>query len=224
MKYKAVIFDLFGTLVDNSPKQNWLKEMSLILFAPEEDFSHLWNATFKKRMTGEFYEFQDCIEYICRQLNLKVKKEQIERAINLSSERVRREITAIQPNAIETISQLKTDGYKIALLSNCSIAITRLWGETPFANIINATVFSCSVGMMKPDLRIFHLAAEKLQVNPTECLYIADGMDGELKAAATVGMTPARIRFPTADPDDPYSEDWQGTTITSLKEVLDLVK
>ena len=77
---------------------------------------------------------------------------------------------------------------------------------------------------MKPDPRIYHLALEKLQVKPGECLYVADGMEEELKAAAKVGMTPVRISFPHANKNDPYLEDWHGATITSLQEVLDLVK
>ena len=129
-----------------------------------------------------------------------------------------------QTLAVETISQLKTKVQKIGLLSNCSAETIIVWDETPFKSIFDITVFSCTVGLMKPDPRIYHLALEKLRVKPHECLYIADGMDGELKAAAAVGMTPVRISFPHANKNDPYLEDWHGATITSLNEVLDLVE
>ena len=99
-----------------------------------------------------------------------------------------------------------------------------VWEETPFVNFFDATVFSCSVKMMKPDPRIFYFAAENLKVKPEECLYIADGMDGELKAATTVGMIAVRVRFPHASIDDPYLEEWDGTVISSLKEVVDLLQ
>jgi putative hydrolase of the HAD superfamily len=175
MKYQAVIFDLYGTLVSNGfASDNSLKEMAGVLSAPEQEFANIWNAGFKKRMT--------------------------------------------------TISQLKTKVHKIGLLSNCSSETIIVWDETPFTGIFDITVFSCAVGLMKPDPRIYHIALEKLQVKPNECLYIADGMDGELKAAAAVGMTPVRINFPHANKNDPYLEDWHGATISSLNEVLDLVK
>jgi putative hydrolase of the HAD superfamily len=225
MKYKAVIFDLYGTLIGNtSDYSNWLQEMASIISAPESDFASLWHATFQKRMTGEFNKFQDCIDHVCRQLTLPVTKEQIERAANFRFDLTRQQVLNPQPHAIEIVSQLKANGYKIALLSNCSKETTIVWDETLFAGIFDVTVFSCSVGLMKPDPQIYRLAVEKLLVKTNECLYIADGMDGELKAAATMGMTPVRIRFPHANPDDPYLEEWSGATITSLKEVLDLVK
>jgi len=225
MKYKAVIFDLYGTLVSNKfGSDNSLKEMAEVLSAPEKEFANIWNAGFKKRMTGEYTNFQDCVENVCRELKLPATRNQIEIAANIRFNFTRQEMLSPQTLAVETISQLKTKVQKIGLLSNCSAETIIVWDETPFKNIIDITVFSCATGLMKPDPRIFHIALEKLQVKPGECLYIADGMDGELKAAAAVGMTPVRISFPHANKNDPYLEDWHGATITSLKEVLDLVK
>ena len=225
MKYRAVIFDLGGTLIANTLENtNWRIEMAAILSAPKADFARAWEAAFKKRMTGEFYLVQDCIAHCCRELNLQVTEEQIQRAAKLRFDTTREQVLTTQPHAVDTISQLKLKGCKIGLLSNCSSETITVWDETPFTGIFDITVFSCAVGLMKPDPRIYHIALEKLQVKPNECLYIADGMDGELKAAAAVGMTPVRINFPHANKNDPYLEDWHGATISSLNEVLDLVK
>jgi putative hydrolase of the HAD superfamily len=227
MKYQAVIFDLFGTLIGNinpADSDNWMQQMAAAVSAPEPEFAREWNATFKKRMTGELYRFQDCVEHVCRELNLPATKAQIRYASKIRFERTRQEMLNPQPQAVETIAGLKNSGHKIALLSNCSGETTMVWDETPLANYFDVTVFSCSVGLMKPDNRIFYLAAEELDIKPDHCLYVADGMDGELKAAAAVGMTPVRISFPHANQTDPYLEDWYGTTISSLSEIMDLVK
>jgi len=224
MKYKAVIFDLYGTLVSNGfASDNSLKEMAAVLSAPEREFANIWNAGFKKRMTGEFASFKDCVEHVCRELKLPATVNQIEIAANIRFSFTRQEMLSLQTLAVETISQLKTKVQKIGLLSNCSAETIVVWDETPFAGIFDITVFSCAVGLMKPDPRIYHLALEKLQVEPRECLYVADGMDGELKAADAVGMTPVRISFPHANKNDPYLEDWHGPSISSLSEVQDLV-
>ncbi|MFY9812656.1 MAG: HAD-IA family hydrolase [Dehalococcoidales bacterium] len=224
MKYKAVIFDLGGTLIANTLENtSWRTEMAAILSAPEADFGQVWEAAFKKRMTGEFYLAQDCIAHCCRELNLQATEAQIQRAAKLRLRTTRQQVLSLQSYAVEIISRLKSIGLKIGLLSNCSTETTTVWDETPFASIFDITVFSCAVGLMKPDPRIYHLALEKLQVEPRECLYVADGMDGELKAADAVGMTPVRISFPHANKNDPYLEDWHGPSISSLSEVLDLV-
>ena len=40
MKYKAVIFDLYGTLVSNGfASDNSLREMAAVLLAPEQEFA-----------------------------------------------------------------------------------------------------------------------------------------------------------------------------------------
>ncbi len=62
---------------------------------------------------------------------------------------------------------------------------------------------------------------------PETCLYIADGEDYELTAAANVGLHPVLIRTSSQKHDGRLHQEareWQGTTIASLPEVLQLVK
>ena len=99
-----------------------------------------------------------------------------------------------RPDAISTVSELKNKGYKIGLLSNCSIEIPILWQETAFADLFDTTIFSSRERLKKPDARIYDLACERLDAMPASCLYIADGEDHELKAAASVGLHPVLIR------------------------------
>ena len=50
---KAIIFDLFGTLIDNfsiSEYKEILSKMATILGAPSEQFINLWTNSFDKRM------------------------------------------------------------------------------------------------------------------------------------------------------------------------------
>ncbi len=69
MKYRAVIFDLFGTLVENftvAEYERVLSEMAAILGAPPAEFRQAWLDTFRGRTTGELPTSQSNIEYICR--------------------------------------------------------------------------------------------------------------------------------------------------------------
>ena len=93
MKYKAVIFDLGGTLIANTLENtSWRTEMAAILSAPEADFAQVWEAAFKKRMTGEFYLAQDCIAHCCRELNLQATEAQIQRAAKLRLRTTRQQV------------------------------------------------------------------------------------------------------------------------------------
>ena len=68
MKYDAVIFDLFGTLVDLfslEKHQCVLAEMAAAVSAPPEEFARLWIETFDQRGRGEFPTMESNIKRIC---------------------------------------------------------------------------------------------------------------------------------------------------------------
>jgi len=54
-------------------------------------------------------------------------------------------------------------------------------------------VFSCEVGLAKPDPAIYHLAAARLGVEPAECLFVGDGGSDELSGAGAAAMTPVLL-------------------------------
>ena len=100
------------------------------------------------------------------------------------------------PHAIEILSYLKKEGYKTGLISDCSYEVSIVWESTPFAKLIDIPVFSCAVGVKKPDPRIYFMALEQLAIEPQDCLYIGDGSSHELTGALKVGMHPVWIRIP----------------------------
>jgi putative hydrolase of the HAD superfamily len=226
MKYKAVIFDLFGTLVKNFPRDesdNNLRRMASELAVPADDFMSLWHAAFNDRMKGVLKNYQACIRRICRQLGADLPDEKIELAAGTRFEMNRRELMAPRDGAIEVMSSLKTKGHKIGLVSNCSNETVIVWESSPLAPLVDAAIFSSLAGLRKPDPRIYQIATEKLAVRPEQCLYIADGMDQELASAAIFGMNAVLIRVDGEDDYDSYREKWGGPVISSLREVLSLV-
>jgi putative hydrolase of the HAD superfamily len=92
-----------------------------------------------------------------------------------------------------------------------------LWPETQFHGLFDAEVFSCSVGLRKPDPRIYLLACEQLGVEPREAVFVGDGANDELAGAERVGM--GAILFERSD----YEGDWPGRRIRALPELLELL-
>ena len=161
-------------------------------------------------------------------IDLAKTKKQIENASRIRHDFVVQALTP-RKDAIEVISTLKSNGHKIGLVSNCSPEPPVVWKDTPFAPLFDVTVFSSTAGLTKPDPRIYYMAIEKLKVNPEDCLYIGDGDSNELTGALKVGLQPILIRDPNEKPSNVIRSDyegdtWKGTVITSLKEVLNLVK
>jgi len=229
MKYRAVIFDLFGTLVDNFSRAEYdkvLRDMASIFKVNADDFGRTWRESFPERVNGSHASHQASIEYVCRRLGVPCTKAKIERAAALRLDYTSRTMIA-RPDAVETLTILRQRGYKTALISDCSHETPAVWKQTPFATLFDVTVFSCVAGMKKPDPRIYRLATEGLGVKPQDCLYIGDGSSRELTGARAAGMHPVMIRDPGETADTHYIEredDWDGLRISFLKEVLDLLK
>jgi putative hydrolase of the HAD superfamily len=228
MKFTAVIFDLFGTLVDDfgSSAGQMNQELAAALGVPYEPFMQLWSQTLQMRAIGAFQTVEASIEHVCRAMEMQVGAEQIKSAVEIRLQYTRQALKP-RPDAEATLAQLKHQGHKLGLLSNCSIEIPILWRETAFANLIDTPIFSSRARLKKPDPRIYHLACERVGTMPDSCLYIADGEDYELAAAAKVGLHPVLIRTPSQKNDGRLHQEareWQGTMIASLPDVLQLVK
>jgi len=87
-------------------------------------------------------------------------------------------------------------------------------------------VFSPEMGVRKPHARMYRAARDGLGVSALECLYVGDGGSRELTGAVLAGMHPVLIRVPEEEAQGMYRVDedhWQGATISSLSQVLDLL-
>ncbi len=229
MKYEAVIFDLFGTLVNNysvEQHEGLLRQMASVLSAPSEDFVRLWYATFDDRCTGIFKSPGENIDHVCRKLGVPVEDSRRNLAVAMRYDLTRNTMIPV-PESIMVLSHLKAEGYKTGLVTDCSAEVPSIWQDTPFAPFFDVTVFSCLAGIKKPDPRIYRLAAEQLSVKPENCLYIGDGSSRELSGAKAVGMHPVLIRDPEEDSAKMHrveaeADNWEGAVISSLDEILAL--
>ena len=227
MKYSAIIFDLFGTLVDNFSSHGYedaLMEMALVLPLPQEEFKRAWFDSSRTRNIGGLHGLENRIEFICGKLGEKRKKLQIKQAALVRLEYIRQVMTP-RSDAIEVLSQLREKGFKIGLISDCSHEIPVAWPKTPLADLIDVTVFSCLVGFKKPDIRMYQLAAERLGVPVDKCLYIGDGGSQELSGALKACMQPILIRLDAESTEKHLAsrEEWSGPLVHSLREVLAIV-
>lgn len=231
MKYEAVIFDLFGTLIDKFPlreHENALRQMASVLSAPPDDFIQLWFDTLDERGLGVFQTIEENVEYICQKLDVSSEDAEVEAAARINLEYAVRVIKP-RPDAVATLSDLKGHGYKTGLITNCGAAIPKMLDKMPLAALLDVSVFSALIGMQKPDPRIYMLAVERLDVKPEDCLYIGDGDCRELSGAANVGMRPVLIRDPDEDSTNVYRVDdeadsWDGPVISSLSEISTLLE
>jgi putative hydrolase of the HAD superfamily len=224
----AVVFDLYGTLVPEFSRSDFsaaVQSMGDVLGAEAEAFRKGWDETAMSRQTGAFHSIQDNVRAVCTRLGLSPTDETMERACQTRLVLYRRWFRP-RPGAVETLRELKSRGFPIALVSMCAPDTPGFWRASELAPFVDVEVFSSETGLRKPDPAIYHLAAERLGVEPSQCLYCGDGAYGELTGAAAVGMAAYLIRDPDVDPAEmlrPEGEDWTGASVSDLRQLLPLL-
>ena len=90
--------------------------------------------------------------------------------------------------AKDWIKGLKERGFQILFLSNYSQYIMQAAPEAlDFLPSMDGGIFSCNIGLIKPDLKIFRSLCEEYRLDPEECVFIDDNKDN-IKAAQRAGF------------------------------------
>lgn len=93
----------------------------------------------------------------------------------------------IDPRVTGMINELHKN-YKTALVTNAHHEfIDTILEENNLAQIFDAVVVSSRLGIVKPNPQIFKYALEKLDVEPSEAIYI-DDLDRHVASAAELGL------------------------------------
>ena len=80
---------------------------------------------------------------------------------------------APNPPMIDLMTQLRAEGYRMALLTNNVREWEARWRSiAPIDDIFELVVDSAFVGMRKPDREIYELTVKRLGVPAEECLFI----------------------------------------------------
>lgn len=190
---KAVCFDLFETLI--SEYANGVRKVDRAnrddagrLGLTHEVYRREWGARTGRRMTGEFADYFAAMNDLLTGQNVAVQETVLR---EMYEERVAEKIAAfrdIDPEVFELLRQLKQNGMKLALISNCSEEEVHGWADSGLAPYFDEIVFSYRVGMAKPDPAIYKLACLKLGVRPEQCVFVGDGGSDELNGASRAGM------------------------------------
>jgi putative hydrolase of the HAD superfamily len=227
-RIEAVVFDLFGTLVYEFPRADWdawLETSAAIVEADVDAFRGAWEATAVERQTGRLGDIEENLRTVAARAGAWPNGSQIAETLEGRAAMYRTWFVP-RPGAEEVLAGLRADGYPLALVSMCAPDTPAMWHASPLDGTVDAEVFSCEVGLRKPDPDIYLLAAERLRVAPDACLYVGDGSYHELSGAAAVGMHPVLIRDPEEEAEmlRPEPDAWDGASIDHLRRIPDLLR
>ena len=205
--FQAVIFDLNGTLVEIYKVSEYHQNIRLIaetLGLEYERFKDAWAKSYDAFPFGDYLDvsdrFEKAFEIYFQSQSYTIEKEKLDKAIEIRYEYIANQALQIRPNVFEALDWLKAHGYKIGLISNCTMETPRAWPKNPLSKYFPKPIFSCEVKVTKPDRKIFELVLETIDhISPEKTIYVADGDDLEFDTAISMGMHPILITYDTTD-------------------------
>lgn len=225
-RISAAIFDLFGTLVPPYRHHEVLAEMAGVLRVDPARFMTVFaEETSEARETGQA-TLEETLRDVCRRLGEAAADARIAEAVDIRR-RFTRASLAPRDDALQALTELKGDGFAIAVISDCCQAVSELWESAALAAYVDAAILSFRVGVRKPDRRIYRLACTALSVEPSRCVYVGDGGHHELAGAARAGMDAVLLRIESEmdlDPYRPEARSWDGPWVGSLRQLVQAVK
>jgi HAD superfamily hydrolase (TIGR01509 family) len=205
---RAVVFDLWGTLIDASAEElRALRRRTARRAGIEEErFDSLWAETYRERETGPILPALRAVG---------IADEALEEILAWRREVIQKALVPAD-GALDVLADVRRRGLRTGLITMCTQEVSELWPQTELAPLIDESVFSCEVGLAKPDPRIYELLCERLEVAPADALYVGDGANDELPGAERAGMRAVLL-------DGPSAPAWGGERIPALRELTSLI-
>lgn len=188
---QAVLFDLYETLVTEFDP-DWKPGSALgdYLGVDRQAFADAWRATFVQRMSGEIPDFPSALHEIAGMLGCQFDDALVHQLYQKRMAEHRSLLLQIADDIQGMLRCLCTARVRLGVISNASPEEIMAWKESPLRPFFGTAVFSCQVGLVKPDRRIYQLACARLGVAPENALFVGDGGSDELSGAAAAGLTP----------------------------------
>lgn len=197
MKYKAVIFDLFETLITEWGHKKYTKnEMCSDLGLEREIFDIYWNEKEEDRYSGKI-SFMDSVLYVCEKCGKHIDDSVLAGIIDKRIKTKSLCFEYVAPEVYQLLNDLKTRGLRLAIVSNCSSEEVKVIKQSKIYQYFDQVILSYEVKMQKPDIRIYQEAADLLGVAADECIFVGDGGSNELEGAKLAGMKAIQAKWYT---------------------------
>jgi putative hydrolase of the HAD superfamily len=177
---KAVIFDYVKVLSLPPTEAQWLK-LSTRFAKPVQEFQEIYWGHREGLDRGTL----DNIAYwktVGRDCGIDISAAEAERLIDGDNDQWTNE----SPEVLALARDLHRHGYKTAILSNMEHRMLKFM-RVKFAWLdeFDVQIYSCEIGVVKPEAAVYRLACERLQCSPGEALFLDDkkvNVDGAIKA------------------------------------------
>lgn len=99
------------------------------------------------------------------------------------------QIRRLRPDARDVLRTLRARGFRLGVISNIisRTLVPRQLAAYGIAHLFDPILTSAEFGWRKPNPRIFHEAARRLNLSPAECAYVGDMVSRDVSGARRAG-------------------------------------
>jgi putative hydrolase of the HAD superfamily len=212
---KAIIFDLWNTLVYSEPP-NSLDRFAEKIGKSMSDYSYL-KVLERNLMLERYDDIEKVVKNILRELKIKPDEGLVKELGSILSEKDIEKIKTY-PGTIEALLKLK-GRFRLGIISNdydpgAFEVIDRKYN---LRKTFDHIVLSYEVGMIKPDPGMFRIVLERFGVVPEEALMVGDSLKDDIEAAGKLGIKGVLFDIKNRHPEHPRR-------IRSLEELQEYLR
>lgn len=207
-KYKAIIFDLDGVIVstDECHYEAWK------MLSDEEGIYFDREINQRLRGVSRMESLEIVLERAQKQYSDEEKLEMATRKNGYYVEKIKSLTkSAILDGAMEFVDMAKSLGLKVAIGSSSKNTMTIL-KQVECDEIFNAIADGNDIKNSKPAPDVFLVAAQKLGINPNDCMVVEDAYAG-VDAAISAGMDVLAVGYASTYEKATYSAKSLGELI-----------
>jgi putative hydrolase of the HAD superfamily len=187
---EVIFFDLFFTLVAPRYEENEEDNEYYELCISRDNWETAAEdeQLYYERAIGKIKDSSDIIRKILSKGGINKNESDIEKIAKKRIKRFERCLSDVEVNIIETLEYLSKNNKRLCLISNADVIDKIGWTSSPLKKYFEAAIFSCDIGVIKPNRRIYEIALKKMGIEPEKAMFIGDGGSEELRGAKELGM------------------------------------
>ncbi len=177
---------------------------------------------FKSKITGREFDSTDVIKQCAKKLGINIPDNMFTELAWLWYQPLAKQ-SRREPDAIDTLKKLQEKQLKLAIVSNTFISASSLDRHLKIEELLNffpIRIYSCDIGIRKPNKKIFEIALEKLKIAANEAIFIGDKLKIDVKGARKTGM----FAILKSDDNKKYRLDSKTFQIKTLSEIPEIIE
>ncbi|MGV8169208.1 MAG: HAD family hydrolase [Candidatus Nanoarchaeia archaeon] len=211
---KAIIFDLWGTVVETGVVPSPSRQVRYFLRV-QQSFSDFIVAFEHSFMTKKFNSLQEAFEQVVKDFNLRIPGFVYEKLVGTWNKNAI--LSKMFPDVEEVLKELKKRGYKLYLLSNVDqFSFEQVNEKFKLTELFDKVYPSYETGLLKANPEAYKQILKENKLKEADVVMVGDSLDSDVKSAEKAGIKGILIdRRDTRDAED---------KIISLSQLLDMFK